>query len=153
MEPWNWWCCHQSRAPGLPFTAVQIVSSNFSESHHQFSPCTEHKAPYWVNSGLWLRSIPSLRKFLPISPTPSKPPTMRALQVGLGSDTHVHILIERIGVGDEWAGRSTTGNALRGKESLPLYNLRCRYFAECAEYGSTLREGFLYAIINDERST
>ena len=30
-----------------------------------------------------------------------------ALQVELGSDTHVHILVERIEVGDEWAGRST----------------------------------------------
>ena len=29
-----------------------------------------------VNSGLWLRSIPSLRKFFPISYTPSNPPTM-----------------------------------------------------------------------------
>ena len=33
-----------------------------------------------------------------------EPPYDEALQVKLGSDTHVHILIERIEVGDEWAG-------------------------------------------------
>ena len=73
-----------------------------------------------------------------------------ALQVELGSDTHVHILIERIEVGDEWAGRSTTGNALQGRSLYLSITCVVEYAAECAEYGSTLQEGFLYAIINDE---
>ena len=73
-----------------------------------------------------------------------------ALQVELSSDTHVHILIERIEVGDEWAGRSTTGNALQGRCLYLCITCVVEYAAECAEYGSTLQEGLLYAIINDE---
>ena len=73
-----------------------------------------------------------------------------ALQVELGSDTHVHILVERIEVGDEWTGRSTTGNALKGRSLYLCITSVVEYAAQSAEHGSTLQEGFLYAIINDE---
>ena len=38
-----------------------------------------------------------------------------ALQVELGGDTHIHILIEGIEMGDERTGRGATGNHLQGR--------------------------------------
>ena len=73
-----------------------------------------------------------------------------ALQIKLGSDTHVHILIECVEVGDEWAGRSTTGNALQGRSLYLCIASVVEYVAQSAEYGSTLQEGILHAIVYDE---
>ena len=73
-----------------------------------------------------------------------------AFQIKLGSDTHVHILVECVEVGDEWAGRSTTGNALQGRSLYLCIASVVEYAAQSAQYGSTLQEGFLHAIVYDE---
>ena len=73
-----------------------------------------------------------------------------ALQIKLGSNTHVHILIECVEVGDEWAGRSTTGNALQGRSLYLCIASVVEYAAQSAQYGCTLQEGILHAIVYDE---
>jgi predicted acyltransferase len=73
-----------------------------------------------------------------------------ALQIKLGSDTHIHILVECVEVGDEWAGRSTTGNALQGRSLYLCIASVVEYAAQSAQYGSTLQEGILHAIVYDE---
>ena len=78
-------------------------------------PSRSEKARYAsmvVNSGLCVRSMPSLRKMRPISNTRSKPPTMQALEVQLGSDAQVVLLVQRIEVRDERFGRGTALNGL-----------------------------------------
>ena len=73
-----------------------------------------------------------------------------ALQIKLGSNTHVHILVECVEVGDEWAGRSTTGNALQGRSLYLCIASVVEYVAQSAQYGCTLQEGILHAIVYDE---
>ena len=73
-----------------------------------------------------------------------------SLQIELGGDTHVHILVERIEVGNEWTGRSTACDALEGWSLYLCITSVVEYAAQSAEHGSTLQEGFLYAIINDD---
>ena len=73
-----------------------------------------------------------------------------ALQIKLGSDTHVHILIQCVEVGDEWTSGCSTGDALEGRGLYLCVTSFVEYLSQCAEYGSTLKEGVLHAIIDDE---
>ena len=74
----------------------------------------------------------------------------KALQIKLSSDTHIHILIERIEVSDEWAGRSTTSDTLESRSLHLCITSVVENAAECTENCSTLQESILYAIVDDE---
>ena len=73
-----------------------------------------------------------------------------ALQIKLGSDTHVHILIQCVEVGDEWTSGCSTGNALECRGLYLCVTSFVENLSQSTEYGSTLKEGILYAIIDDE---
>ena len=73
-----------------------------------------------------------------------------SLQIELGGDTHVHILVERIEVSDEWAGRSTTCDALQGRSLHLCITSVVKHTAQGAQYCGTLQEGVLHAVVDDE---
>ncbi len=73
-----------------------------------------------------------------------------ALQVELGGDTHVHILIERIEVGDERTGRGTAGNHLQGRSlHLGIAGL-IEHAAHGAQHGGTLQEGIFHTLVHHQ---
>jgi hypothetical protein len=65
-----------------------------------------------VNSGLCVRSIPSLRKVAAELIYPLKATYYEALEVKLVGNTQVQRHIERIVMRDEWAGNGPTWYAL-----------------------------------------
>ena len=73
-----------------------------------------------------------------------------SLQIELGGDTHVHIYIERIEVGDKRTGAGTAGNALqRGGLYLSIASL-VEEAAHGAQHGGTFEEGILHTVVDHE---
>ena len=72
------------------------------------------------------------------------------LQVELSGDTHVHVLIQGIEVGDERTGRGTAGNHLKGGGLYFGVTSIIQHFAERPDDGCTLQEGILHALVHHE---
>ena len=71
-----------------------------------------------------------------------------ALQVKLSGDTHVHILVERIEVGDEWAGRSTTSDVLQNRSVHLRISGVVKNATQGADDGGTLQEGIFHTLVD-----
>ena len=74
----------------------------------------------------------------------------KTLQIKLGSDTHVHIDVERIKMSDEWTGTGTTGDRLQDRGLNLCVALSIEEGTHGAKYNSTLEESILYTIVNHE---
>ena len=73
-----------------------------------------------------------------------------ALQIELGGNAHIHVLIEGIEVGDERTGRGTTGNHLQGRcLHLGIASL-VEHAAQGADDGGTLQEGVLHTLVDHQ---
>ena len=73
-----------------------------------------------------------------------------ALEIELGGDAHVHVLVERIEMGDERTGTGTTGNRLqRGGLHLGVAGL-VEHAAHGAYHRGTLQEGLLHTLVHHE---
>ena len=73
-----------------------------------------------------------------------------ALQIELSSDTHVHILIQRIEVGDKRTGRGTTGNVLQDGGVNLRITCTIENATQRADDGGTLQEGLLHALVHHQ---
>ncbi len=73
-----------------------------------------------------------------------------ALQVELCGNAHIHVLIERIEMGDERTGRGTTGNVLQYRGVYLGISGIVEDTANGADDGGTLEEGVLDASVYDE---
>ena len=73
-----------------------------------------------------------------------------SLQIKLGRDTHVHVGVERVEMGDERTCAGTACNGLQcGCLHLRVASL-VEHAAQGAQHGSTLEEGVFHAVIDDE---
>ena len=74
----------------------------------------------------------------------------KSLQIQLCSDAHVHVDVQRIEVRDEGTSRSTARNALQCRGlHLGIASL-VQYVAHGAQYGGTLQESFLHAVVYNQ---
>ena len=74
----------------------------------------------------------------------------QSLQIELGGDTHVHIDVEGVEMGDEGAGRGASGDGLEGRGLYLGIAVAVEEGAHGAEHGGTLEEGVLHAVVDDE---
>ena len=73
-----------------------------------------------------------------------------ALQIEFGGDTHVHILIKSVEVGDERTGRSTAGNHLQGRCLHFRVSGIIEHLSEGTDDRSTLEECILDTLVHHE---
>ena len=73
-----------------------------------------------------------------------------AFQVELGGNTHIHILVERIEVGDERTGRCSTGNTLQGGGLYLGVTVLIEHVSQGPQYSGTLQESIFYSLINHQ---
>ena len=73
-----------------------------------------------------------------------------ALQIEFGGNTHVHILVQRIEVGDERTGRGTAGDVLQDRGIHLRIAGIVENAAQGADDGGTLQERLFHAGIHDE---
>ena len=74
----------------------------------------------------------------------------QSLQVELGSDAHVHILIERIEMGDEWAGTGTSCDILQDRRvDLGITGI-VKNATQRADDGGTLEECIFDTLVNHQ---
>ena len=71
----------------------------------------------------------------------------KALEVKLSSDTHIHILIERIEMSDEWSCRSATSNILKDRSIHLSVASAIEDGAHSADDISALEECFLHSVV------
>ena len=102
--------------------------------------------------------MPSLRKFLPALVAEVLADLIDALkaahdeplEIEFGGDAHIHVLIQRIEMGDERTRTGTSGDGLQGRG----FHLSVSGFVENtahgADDGGPLDEGILYAFVDDE---
>ena len=73
-----------------------------------------------------------------------------ALQVELGGNAHIHVLVERVEMGDERTGRCTAGNHLqRWRLHLGVAGL-IEHAAHGSDDGGALQERFLHALVHNQ---
>ena len=74
----------------------------------------------------------------------------KTLQIKLCGDTHIHILVERIEVGDERTGRCSTGNTLQGGSLNLGVTVLVEHVSQCPQHSGTLQESIFYSLINHQ---
>ena len=74
----------------------------------------------------------------------------QTLQIKLCCDTHVHINVEGIKMGDKWTCTCTTSNTLQGWSfNLSITSL-IEELAHSAQYGCTLQESIFHTFVHNE---
>ena len=73
-----------------------------------------------------------------------------ALQIELGGNTHIHVLVEGIEMGNERTGRGTSGNHLQGRGLHLGIAGFVQYATQGAEHGGTLQESVLDTVVDHQ---